>query len=94
MLKTYCGNVLTDPSLCDAVLDAERYDVVLANIVADVIIAMLPLFKRALKPGGTLLCSGILSTRREEVLSAAREQGFAVRDSREKNDWAVLVCGK
>ncbi len=94
VLKTYCGNVLTDPSLCDAVLGAERYDVILANIVADVIVAMLPLFQRALKPGGTLLCSGILSTRREEVLSAARELGFSVRASREKNDWAVLVCGK
>ncbi len=94
VLKTYCGNVLTDPSLCETVLSAERYDVILANIVADVIVAMLPLFKRALRSGGTLLCSGILSTRREEVLSAARAQGFSVRASREKNDWAVLVCGK
>ncbi len=94
VLKTYCGNVLTDPSLCETVLGAERYDVILANIVADVIVAMLPLFLRALKPGGVLLCSGILSARREDVLSAARAQGFVVRSSREKNDWTVIVCEK
>lgn len=94
VLKTYCGNVLTDASLREQVLGENRYDVIAANIVADVIIAMLPLFRASLKPGGRLLCSGILETRQDEVLSVAREQGFTVFSAREKNDWAVIACGK
>lgn len=94
VLTTYCGNVLTEESLCRQVLGENRYDVIAANIVADVIIAMLPLFRTSLKPGGSLLCSGILETRKDEVLSAARELGFTFLSAREKNDWAVLKCEK
>lgn len=94
VLSTYCGNVLTDASLREQVLGNDRYDVIAANIVADVIIAMLPLFRASLKPGGRLLCSGILETRQEEVLSAARAQGFTLLSAREKNDWAVVACEK
>lgn len=94
VLKTYCGNILTDAPLREQVLGNARYDVIAANIVADVIIAMLPLFRDALKPGGTLICSGILASRQEEVLSAARELGFSVHSAREKNDWTVIRCEK
>lgn len=93
VLTTHCGNVLTDEALREKVLGDDRYDVIAANIVADVIIAMLPLFRASLKPGGRLICSGILETRKDEVLSAARAQGFDVLSAREKNDWAVVICG-
>ena len=94
VLSTHCGNILTDESLRERVLGKDRYDVIAANIVADVIIAMLPLFKETLKAGGKLLCSGILESRKDEVLSAARAQGFTVLSAREKNDWAVIACRK
>lgn len=94
VLKTYCGNILTDAPLREQVLGDARYDVITANIVADVIIAMLPLFRDALKAGGTLICSGILESRKDEVISAARAEGLTVLSAREKNDWAVVTCGK
>ena len=94
VLKAYHGNILTDDALCDTVMEADRYDYIAANIVADVIIAMLPLFKKALKDGGTMILSGIISPRKDTVLEALNKAGFAVQVAREKNDWAVIRCTK
>lgn len=89
-LSLYCGNVLGDGKLADKLAEKE-YDVIVANIVADVIIAMAPLFARYLKKTGTLVVSGIISERAEEVLSVLRGSGFKVEEIREENDWAAAV---
>ena len=94
VLKSYCGNVLTDDALRRTVIRNKRYDFIAANIVADVILAMLPLFDECLRPGGVMVLSGILSTRREDVLEGLAAAGFTIRTSREKNDWAVVVAEK
>ena len=85
---------LTDEALCGTVMEADRYDYIAANIVADVIIAMLPMFKTALKSGGTMVLSGIISPKKDVVLDALLKAGFTVSTAREKNDWAVIVCQK
>lgn len=85
---TLCGDVLSDPAACAAV-SARQYDVVVANIVADVLIAMAPLFRRWLRPGGTLLVSGILAGRAQEVIDALTGAGFASDLLRAENDWAA-----
>ena len=72
----------------------EKYGVILANIVADVIIAMAPAFKKVLEDEGTLICSGIISPRKGEVLTALAENGFALTGIAEKNDWVAIVCTK
>ena len=59
--------------------------------MADVIIAMAPLFARYLKKSGTLVVSGIISERAEEVLSVLRSNGFSVQEVKEENDWAAAV---
>lgn len=84
----YCGNVLTMPWL-DKKVREKQYDVVLANIVADVLIAMAPLFAAILKKGGTLLCSGIIGPRAEEVRAALEKAGLTVLEKHEKNDWVL-----
>lgn len=89
-LSLYCGNVLADSALADK-LGEKQYDVIVANIVADVIIAMAPLFARYLKKSGTLVVSGIISERAEEVLSVLRSNGFSVQEVKEENDWAAAV---
>lgn len=94
VLKAYHGNILTDEALCATVMEADRYDYIAANIVADVIIAMLPMFKTALKSGGTMVLSGIISPKKDVVLDALLKAGFTVSTAREKNDWAVIVCQK
>ena len=87
-LAIIAGNVLTDDALADQ-LAAEPVDLILANIVADVLIGMAPLFVRCLKPGGDLIISGIITERAEEVLSVMREYGFAVADQQEENGWCA-----
>lgn len=94
LMKTYCGNVLTDAQLCKEVMQEARYDVIAANIVADVILAMLPLFDRCLKAGGTLICSGIIAPKKDTVLEALQAAGFTVSLTRTENDWAVIRCSK
>ena len=94
VLKAYCGNVLDDEKLRREVIRVNKYDYIAANIVADVILAMLPLFKECLRSGGVMVLSGILSTRREDVLEALAAAGFTIRTSRERNDWAVVVAEK
>ena len=92
-LTLYCGNVLGDEALADK-LGERQYDVITANIVADVIIAMAPLFARYLKQTGQLLVSGIISERAEEVLSLLRENGFTLLEMKEESDWAAAVLVK
>ena len=86
--RTFCGNAISDAALADQIA-AEQYDLIAANIVADVIIAMRPLFHRCLKPGGTLLTSGIIGPRAEEVKEQLEAAGFQVRERFELNDWVL-----
>lgn len=88
-----CGNVITDAALTEAI--GTGYDVITANIVADVIKAMAPLFPRFLKPDGTLILSGIITERADEVLETVTAQGFAVLEKQEASGWcAVKLCRK
>ena len=84
----YCGNVLTMPWL-DEKVRAKKYDLIVANIVADVIIAMRGLFRDCLAENGTLLCSGIIGPRAQEVLEKLEETGFHVCERHEQNDWVL-----
>lgn len=88
-----CGNTLSDEGVYNKVT-SKKYGVILANIVADVIIAMAPTFKKVLEDEGTLICSGIISPRKGEVLTALAENGFALIGIAEKNDWVAIVCTK
>ncbi|MCL2427146.1 MAG: 50S ribosomal protein L11 methyltransferase [Oscillospiraceae bacterium] len=84
--KYVCGNLI------DVVSD--KYDIVCANIIADVIITLLPQVKRCLKPDGVLILSGILADREEEVVEIALKCGYIIKERREKNDWVCLVVMK
>lgn len=88
-----CGNTLSDKDVYDKVT-SKKYGVILANIVADVIIAMAPTFKQVLEDDGTLICSGIISPRKGEVIGALLENGFALTGISEKNDWVAITCTK
>ena len=89
-LTIRCGNFLDDPDLAGEI-GRKSYGVIVANIVADIIIAMAPLFARYLKPDGTLVVSGIIAERAQEVTFHLEQHGFAVSELREENDWAAAV---
>ena len=83
------GNVLSDPALATE-LARQRWHLVLANIVADVIIPLAPQVPRLLEPDGVFLCSGIIDIRVGEVEAALKQAGLTVIKKREKNGWAAL----
>ena len=90
--KTYFGNILSDEKLA-AEIDGQ-YDIITANIVADVLIAMKDYFKRYLRDGGYLIVSGIIEERMEEVLSAIEECGFTRLGVNIKEGWAAAQFAK
>lgn len=87
LYRVFCGNVLKDETLCREIGDG--YDLICANIVADVLIAMKQLFRQFLRPEGTLIVSGIIMERRDEVLDQLKKAGFALLEVREKEGWAA-----
>ncbi len=89
--RAMTGNVTEDKALMDQ-LSAEEYDLVLVNIVADVIISLAPVLPRFLTQRSTLLCSGILDTRLEDVKSALTAAGFEIRAVHEKEDWRSIMA--
>ena len=86
------GNVLADKKLMASLLQ-NRYDLVLVNIVADVIIGLAPTLPQFMDADSTLICSGILSTRLPEVTAALEAAGLTVTQIRAKEDWRC-VCAK
>ena len=87
------GNVTEDQALMDS-LREKSYDLVLVNIVADVIIALSPVLPKLLTTSSTLICSGILDTRLEDVLSALTAAGLKVTQIRQKEDWRCVCAVK
>ena len=83
------GDILSDRSLAGE-LARQRYHLVLANIVADVIIPLSAQVPRLLEEDGVFLCSGIIDTRAHEVEEALAKNGLTVTRRREKNGWVAL----
>ncbi len=92
-MDVFCGNVLSDKAFWDKFAN-KKYEIILANIVADIISDMLPLFDSCLTQEGRLVCSGIISPRKEFVLDALERNNFEVEELKEKNDWVAIICKK
>ena len=84
------GNVLTDEAMRAEL--GGGYQIVLANIVADVIIGLAPMVRSMLAPGGLFLCSGIIDTRAEEVADKLREAGLVIEETRSAEGWFAYTC--
>lgn len=90
-LTTRTGDILTDTALRRQV-GAHRYDLVLANIVADVIIALAPAVPALLREDGFFVCSGIIDTRCDEVEKALAAAGLRRLDKKEENGWVCFTA--
>jgi ribosomal protein L11 methyltransferase len=73
------------------VVDDGLFDLVLANILAPVIIAMAPVLTARLARCGTLVVAGLVDTQEEDVLAALREQGLSLVERWQEQDWVVLA---
>ena len=86
-----CGEVVCHTGeLKDA--DKEGYDIIIANIIADVIAMIASDIPAKLNCGGKVILSGIISTKEPKVLEALKSAGLEVIERKEKNDWVALVA--
>jgi ribosomal protein L11 methyltransferase len=69
------------------------FDIVVANILAEVILDLLDQVNRALKPGGLFICSGIIEAFRLGVLKKMAACGFSILDVQQQGDW-VAIAGR
>ena len=88
--EAMCGNIIDHVDLREKI--GTGYDVVVANIVADVIILMSPLFRSFMHNDSTLIVSGIINRQKEEVKQALIKNGFEIITAQESNDWSCIVC--
>lgn len=68
-----------------------KYQVVCANIVADVIIRLLPDAKSFLKDDGVLIISGIIDIRKDDVINAVKQNGFVVIKEAYRDNWCAFA---
>ena len=83
------GNVTADQKLMNR-LACDRYDLVLVNIVADVIIGLAPILPQFLGENTLLICSGILDTRLADVTAALEKAGLVITKTKAKEDWRCV----
>ncbi len=86
----YAGNILTDTELQNKI--SGKYDVVAANIVADVIIGLTPKAREYMKEGGVFITSGIIEDRVDDVKAVLEENGFEIVDIKQRKDWVSITC--
>ncbi|MBQ6539922.1 MAG: 50S ribosomal protein L11 methyltransferase [Oscillospiraceae bacterium] len=72
--------------------EAKKFHIVLANIVADVILALTPLVKSWLRDGGYFITSGIIDGRENEIENKLIENGFTVIEHYNEDDWHCFLC--
>ena len=85
------GNILVDEKFKEDTRKSGPYDIVVANIVADVIIPLSGDVRSYLKDGGIFISSGIIEMRLDEVKAAIEENGFKIKQIKKENDWYCIV---
>lgn len=88
--KVYKGNILEDGELRARL--GGGYDIVLANIVADVIVQLAGRVRDFLAPGGVFICSGVIDGRQDEVAAALRSAGFSILAHDTMEEWHCMTA--
>lgn len=84
------GNIADDPKTQQEV-GFQKYDIAVANIIAEILSDITPAVPAALKDGGIYITSGILREREQIVLEAAEKAGFEVKEINHMGDWSCIV---
>nr|WP_294487375.1 50S ribosomal protein L11 methyltransferase [uncultured Anaerosporobacter sp.] len=87
------GNIIDDQTLQEEV-GMEKYDIVVANILADVIIPLSTEIGKHLKKDGLYITSGIINMKRDEVKEAIEKNGFTIIEENEMGEWVSFVAKK
>ena len=87
------GNIIDDPDIQDQV-GYEVYDIVVANILADVLVPLTPVILHQLKTGGIYITSGIIEDKEETVVNAVLDAGLEVLDVTHQGEWVSVTARK
>ena len=87
------GNIIDDKAIQDQA-GYEKYDIVTANILADVIIPMAPVIPARLKKGGYFITSGIIDFKEEQVKEAIEKAGLTVVEINHQGEWVNITAQK
>ncbi len=87
------GNIITDRAIQDRVGYA-CYDIVAANILAEVLVPLTPVIVRHLKPGGIYITSGIIDDKEQVVREAAVAAGLSIVEVTYQGEWVSVTCRK
>ena len=88
----YCGNLIDDTALQETV--GGGYDIVVANILADVIIPMAPVIPARMKEGGIFITSGIIDFKEQEVAAAIEAAGLTILEINHQGEWVNITAQK
>jgi ribosomal protein L11 methyltransferase len=87
------GNIIDDKAVQDKV-GYECYDIVVANILADVLVALTPVIVNQLKKGGIYITSGIIDDKEETVVEAVKKAGLEVLEVTYQDEWVSVTARK
>lgn len=87
------GNIIDDPAVQEQV-GYEKYDIVAANILADVLVPLTPVIVHQMKPGGIYITSGIIEGKENLVAHAVEEAGLELVSIERQGEWASVVARK
>ena len=87
------GNIITEKEVQDKV-GYEKYDIVVANILADVLVPLTPVIVNQLKPGGIYITSGIIDNKEETVVEAVKKAGLQVLEVTYQGEWVSVTAQK
>lgn len=86
------GNVIADKEFARSVASIGQYDIVVANILADVIIPLSAVIRPFMKPEGVFITSGIIDTKEQAVKEALVQNGFEIIDTTYMGEWVSIVA--
>ena len=89
-MTAWAGDIIADASLRARI--GSGYQLVLANIVADVIIPLSAVVRQFMAPGAVFICSGIIEHRWPETEAALIANGFEILDHKSEEEWHCFVC--
>ena len=87
------GNIIDDKAVQDAV-GYEKYDIVAANILADVLVPLTPVIIHQMKPGAVYITSGIIEDKENVVVDAVKAAGLEVLEVNHQGEWVSVVARK
>ena len=87
------GNIIDDKAIQDRV-GYEKYDIVAANILADVLVPLTPVILNQLKKGGIYITSGIIDDKEETVVKAVKDAGLEILEVTHQGEWVSVTAQK